>query len=257
MTPDAMQWVAVAVVAIGVVLVLTQRTPVQPVVTESVPPEKPVTVLVVSASDMHGGYADQNGQLQRYNPTPVEMMAQATPDLVWIDRSVNGMKATEALAGGAVASAVPGTGEQTTTDSLAKLLDGSPEVRVLYWGCWLVDVLFAGMTPAQFVAMLDQVIDTAQARGVVPVMRGAHQFVCNGLMTGERLDRLAAFDHLLKAHCAARGVVVADMRAVPFEGAGSVCGDGLHPTKDYHQALAMAGAEVVRAVAAGSVIEQR
>lgn len=193
-------------------------------------------VLVISASDTHGGYGDSSGNLQRYDPTPVELL-QAGGKLDYIDKTVNGMQLAEVLAGGNVASAVPGTGEPTTTESLTELIRNNPAASIVFIGTWMADRLFYGKSDAQIIEMLDEACKTVLMSGKTPVVRGANNFVINSVMTTELYANLVNCNSAIQAWCAAQGIPFIDVLSVPFYGSADLAPDNFHPTFEYHERI--------------------
>lgn len=192
-------------------------------------------VLVLSASDTHGGYFDPY-VLQRYSPTPVQMISEAS-GLACYDETLNGLQLCELLVGGDVAFAAPDPGQLSTIKPLQQLLDEHPDCKIVFMGCGANDVLFGGRTISQLMADVTTEVNMGLLAGRVPVLRGLNQFAETSLMTADKLAIVEAADSALKAKAASMGVPFLDVHSVSFHGISDIAADGLHPTFEYHQRL--------------------
>jgi len=193
------------------------------------------SVLVLSASDTHGGYFDPTN-LQRYNPTPVQMIAQQS-GLVCFDETMNGLQLCELLVGGSVAFGAPDPGQPSTIKPLKQLLDEHADCRMVFMGCGMNDVLFGGRSIEQLMADVESAVNIILLAGRVPVLRGYHNFAVTSLMTTEKIAINNAANTALQAKAASMGVPFLDNHSVEFHGISDIAVDGLHPTMDYHQRL--------------------
>lgn len=193
------------------------------------------SVLVLSASDTHGGYFDPYS-LQRYNPTPVQMISEQS-GLFCYDETMNGLQLCELLVGGNVAFGAPDPGQSATIKPLKQLLDEHADCPIVFLGCGMNDVLFGGRTVDQMIADVEAEVNIVLLAGRVPVVRGFHNFAETSLMTAEKLAINTAANTALQAKVAAMGVPFLDNRSVEFHGISDIQVDGLHPTMEYHQRL--------------------
>lgn len=198
-------------------------------------------VLVLSASDTHGGYFDPYS-LQRYNPTPVQMISEQSR-LVCYDETLNGLQLCELLVGGNVAFGAPDPGQPATIKPLKQLLDEHADCQIVFLGCGMNDVLFGGRTVDQMIADVEAEVNIVLLAGRVPVVRGFHNFAETSLMTAEKLAINSAANTALQAKAAAMGVPFLDNHSVEFHGISDIQVDGLHPTMAYHQRLCAYQAE--------------
>jgi hypothetical protein len=191
------------------------------------------SVLVLSASDLHGGYFDARNQLCRLSPTPVEQISSMS-GLHCVDETLNGLQLCELLTGGSVRFAAPDTGQPATIKSLQQLLDAHPDCSVVYLGCGMNDVLFGGRTLEQLLEDIEAALHIIVCAGRTPVLRGYHQFAPSHLMTAEKIgvSRMAGLAVQIKAKDF--GVAFVDVATVPL---GGMQADGLHPDADYHARL--------------------
>lgn len=192
-------------------------------------------VLVISASDTHGGYFDPY-VLQRYSPTPVQMISDAS-GLACYDETLNGLQLCELLVGGDVAFAAPDPGQLPTIKPLQQLLDEHPDCKLVMLGAGMNDVLFGGRSIEQMLADKEAEANMTLLAGRVPVIRGFHNFAETSLMTAEKIAINTAANTALQAKAAAMGVPFLDVHSVEFHGISDIAADGLHPTFEYHQRL--------------------
>lgn len=191
----------------------------------------PPAVLVISASDLHGGYFDAGFNLRRVSPTPVEHIA-ALSGLRCVDETINGLQLCELLQGGSIRFAADAN--HATTKSLQELLEAHPDCQIVYLGLGLNDVLFGGRTLTQLLADLEAALHIIVCAGRIPVLRGYHNFAPSPLMTPEKIDiaRMAGLAVLIKAKDF--GVECIDVASVSL---GGMAPDGLHPDSEYHGRL--------------------
>lgn len=192
-------------------------------------------VLVLSASDTHGGYFDPY-VLQRYSPTPVQMISEAS-GLACYDETLNGLQLCELLVGGDVAFAAPDPGQLPTIKPLQQLLDEHPDCKLVMLGAGMNDVLFGGRTIEQLMTDVETAVNMILLAGKTPIIRGFHNFAVTTLMTVEKIAINTAANTALQTKAAALGVPFMDTHSVTFNGVSDIAVDGLHPTADYHQRL--------------------
>ena len=207
------------------------------------------SVLVLSASDMHGGYFDSEGQLKRYTPTPVQLLANYS-GFNCCDETFNGLQLFEALIGGPIRFLAADPGQATVIKPLTELLDSYPQCRFVFTGLGMNDVLFGGVSIDQFLVHKEREIALIRKAGKIPVVRGFHNFAVTKNMPPEKIWLSEEADDALQAKCLALGVPYIDSKTVQFDGAADIQVDGLHPTAEYHDRLcAYQAAELKKIVA--------
>lgn len=197
----------------------------------SAKPSAMPNILVISASDLHGGYFDADFNLRRVSPTPAEQIA-ALSGLRCVDETINGLQLCEVLTGGNLRFAADAN--HATTRSLKELLEAHPDCQIVYLGLGLNDVLFGGRTLTQLLSDLEAALHIIVCAGRVPVLRGYHNFAPSPMMTAEKIGiaKMAGLAVLIKARDF--GVAVVDVASVPC---GGMAADGLHPDDAYHGRL--------------------
>jgi hypothetical protein len=200
---------------------------------KSPPAPRPPTACWYSASDGYGGYFE-GGELRRYDPDPVEMVDAAGP-VHCANRSHNGMRLRELLAGGPLANGLPEEAGDTGVTVLPfaqQLAQDQPELAVV--GAGMVDWLFDDITPESYRAMLVRAASEARALDIQPVFLGFSRFALSSFITPDHIARIALGDDTLR--------VVAEELDVPYIDRSSVepvmAPDGLHWTRECHEEAA-------------------
>lgn len=205
---------------------------------QSAEPKKRPKATIYGASETASGYCvPPDETLLTISPTACEMMSAAGPIQV-ISRSINGLRLSELMKGGPVASGV-GLGEEGkhVTAFAEQLNTDTSNLIVVSAG--MVDCLFDPITLEDYMSLVETAVAEIRKRtGMYPVIRGYNQFVPTTLMTPERLMRVVQFNGALKNWCASNSVDFADVYETPFAGVADMAPDMIHRNKESHQAIA-------------------
>lgn len=212
-------------------------------------PVKSIRAAWYSASDGYGGYFTYPAGvplLHRYDPDPVAMITARGPVLC-VNRSHNGMRLRELLAGGRLANGLPevlGETGVTIPPFAEQLAHDRCEIAVI--GAGMVDWVFDPITRPEYEGLLAQAVDQARAQGVQPVFLGFSRFALSDVITPERQARLEMGNRVLQDVAAALQVPYIDRSGVdPI-----MAEDGLHLIAECHQRAAIEIAPQLAAIAA-------
>jgi lysophospholipase L1-like esterase len=197
------------------------------------------TATVYSASDSYGGYI-VDGQLERYDPDPVELISMQGP-VQCINWAANGQRLTEMIAGGPLENGLPPILE--VDPFVDRLAQDATEICII--GCGMVDALFGDLPVQDYRDLLHQAHGQARAAGKLVVFRGFHNMVINDTISAAQMQRHNEFDAALRSVCVELSAPYIDLAGVTPE----MAQDGLHPTMNYHERLSREIAKQLKAIA--------
>jgi hypothetical protein len=105
---------------------------------------------VYSASDSYGGYI-VDGQLERYNPDPVELISMQGP-VQCINWAANGQRLTEMIAGGPLENGLSPILE--VEPFVDRLTQDTTDICII--GCGMVDALFGDLPVQDYQGLLQR-----------------------------------------------------------------------------------------------------
>jgi lysophospholipase L1-like esterase len=194
---------------------------------------------VYSASDSYGGYI-VDGQLERYNPDPVELISMQGP-VQCINWAANGQRLTEMIAGGPLENGLSPILE--VEPFVDRLTQDTTDICII--GCGMVDALFGDLPVQDYQGLLRQAYGQALAAGKLVVFRGFHNLVIIGTISAAQMQRHNEFDAALRSVCVELSAPYIDLAGVTPE----MAQDGLHPTMNYHERLSREIAKQLKAIA--------
>lgn len=196
------------------------------------PANPPQAVSFYGDSSTFGGYF-VGAQLHRCDPDPVALVAKYA-GRPCVNRAHNGLKLFEMISGGKIALASPTLGEPGEVAPFAGELmaDASPVVVI---GCGVVDAMFSDITPEQHTQNLRMALGVAMVAGKTPILRGLNRFDGSAALSLAQIARRNEFDQITRFVAGEQGVKFLDIDGAGF---ADICGDGLHPTPEYHDRIA-------------------